>query len=94
MMLGMRRAINLPKTCFLEESKIAVLSECRKSSITEKDIQEKILILIHMLGDDLEMQKNVKYVFENIKEYGQETLETFFNLMLEKDYQTIFDLDK
>ena len=47
-----------------------------------------------MLGDDLEMQKNVKYIFENIKEDGRETLEIFFNLMLEKDYETILDLDK
>ena len=58
---------------------------------TEKDIQDEILILIHMLGDDPDAEIVLRDLFENVKSNGRETLENFLELLVANDYQTIYE---
>ena len=61
---------------------------------TEKDIQDEILILIHMLGDDPDAEIVLRDIFDNVKSNGRETLENFLELLVAKEYQTIYETYK
>ena len=54
-------------------------------------IKDEILILIHMIQEDLEVQIHVKEVFDRIKSKGIEVLNKFFELLVDKDYQTLYE---
>ena len=71
-------------------SKIHVLADDVTTRKTEKDIQDEILILIHMLGDDPDAEIVLRDIFDNVKSNGRETLENFLELLVAKDYQTIY----
>ena len=47
-------------------------------------IKDEILILIHMIQEDLEVQIHVKEVFDRIKSKGSEVLNKFFELLVDK----------
>ena len=57
-------------------------------------IKDEILILIHMIQEDLEVQIHVKEVFDRIKSKGIEVLNKFFELLVDKDYQTLYEYFK
>ena len=57
-------------------------------------IKDEILILIHMIQEDLEVQIHVKEVFDRIKSKGSEVLNKFFELLVDKDYQTLYEYFK
>ena len=57
-------------------------------------IKDEILILIHMIQEDLEVQIHVKEVFDIIKSKGIEVLNKFFELLVDKDYQTLYEYFK
>ena len=42
-----------------------------------------------MIQEDLEVQIHVKEVFDRIKSKGSEVLNKFFELLVDKDYQTL-----
>ena len=51
------------------KSKIAIFSNEREFKQSEKEIKDEILILIHMIQEDLEVQIHVKEVFGCIQPY-------------------------
>ena len=57
-------------------------------------IKDEILILIHMIQEDLEVQIHVKEVFDRIKSKGIEVLNKFFELLVDRDYQTLYEYFK
>ena len=75
-------------------SKIHVLADDVTTRQTEKDIQDEILILIHMLGDDPDAEIVLRDIFDNVKSNGRETLENFLELLVAKEYQTIYETCK
>ena len=58
---------------------------------SNKEIIDEILIMIHMIQDDLEVQIHVKEVFDGIKSKGTEVLNKFLELLVEKDYQSLYE---
>jgi hypothetical protein len=47
--------------------------------------------MIHIIQDDLEVQILVKEIFDKVKSKGIEVLNNFFELLVEKDYQTLYE---
>jgi hypothetical protein len=76
------------------KSKIAIFANEKEFKQSEKEIKDEILILIHMIQEDLEVQIHVKEVFDRIKSKGIEVLNKFFELLVDKDYQTLYEYFK
>ena len=47
--------------------------------------------MIHMIQEDLEVQIHVKEVFDGIKSKGTDVLNKFLELLVEKDYQKLYE---
>ena len=47
--------------------------------------------MIHMIQEDLEVQIHVKEVFDGIKCKGTDVLNKFLELLVEKDYQKLYE---
>ena len=75
-------------------SRIAIFANEKEFKQSEKEIKDEILILIHMIQEDLEVQIHVKEVFDRIKSKGIEVLNKFFELLVDKDYQTLYEYFK
>ena len=61
---------------------------------SEKDIKNEILILIHMLEEDPETENAMREALVKAEKYEKEALENFLELMVSKEYQSIFDIYK
>ena len=72
-------------------SKINILGAGKTKKRSEKDVQEEIVILIHMLQDDPETEIVMRETYEKVKKNGIVTLEHFLELLVCKEYQTIYD---
>jgi hypothetical protein len=73
------------------KSKIHTLDDGKTKKRSEKDIQEEILILIHILEDDPDTEIVMREAFEKVKNYDMDTLENFLDLLVSKEYQSIYD---
>lgn len=58
---------------------------------SDKEIIDEVLIMIHMIQEDLEVQIHVKEVFDGIKSKGTDVLNKFLELLVEKDYQKLYE---
>ena len=57
--------------------------------LTEKVIKDEIMILIHILNDDVETQCIAREAFENVRNRDISVLTDFLDLLVDKDYQEI-----
>ena len=73
------------------KSKLAIFENDREYSKTEKEIKEEILIMIHLIEDDLEVQIAVREMFEKVKGKDKEELANFLDRLVEKEYQTLYE---
>ena len=76
---------------YSSKSKIAIFANEKEFKQSNKEIIDEILIMIHMIQDDLEVQIHVKEVFDGIKSKGTEVLNKFLELLVEKDYQSLYE---
>ena len=54
--------------------------------LTEKVIKDEIMILIHILNDDVETQCIAREAFENVSIRDISVLTDFLDLLVNKDY--------
>ena len=59
--------------------------------LTEKVIKDEIMILIHILNDDVETQCIAREVFDNVRNRDISVLKDFMDLLVNKDYQTMYE---
>ena len=52
------------------------------------------MILIHFLSDDLETQSVVEELFDNVRSRDMSVLKNFLELLVDKDYQTLYEIYK
>ena len=71
--------------CFQQPSKVGE---------SPKDIKNEILILIHMLEEDPEMENAMREAVMKAEKYEKDALENFLELMVSKEYHSIFDIYK
>jgi hypothetical protein len=75
-------------------SKIAILADDKEHLVTEKEVKDEIMILIHILSDDLETQSVVQELFDNVRSRDMSVLKNFLELLVDKDYQTLYEIYK
>ena len=73
------------------KSKLNILSGGASKKRSEKEIKDEILILIHMI-DDPDSEIVMRDAFDKVACSEKEVLETFLELLVTKEYQTIYDL--
>ena len=73
------------------KSKLAIFESDREYSKTGKDIKKEILIMIHLIEDDLEVQIAVREMFEKVNGKDKEELANFLDRLVEKEYQTLYE---
>ena len=76
------------------KSKLNILAGGTSKKRSEKDIKNEILILIHMLEEDPETENAMREALVKAEKYEKDTLENFLELMVSKEYQSIFDIYK
>ena len=81
-MTSVRPTVPSPRFIFANEK------EFKQS---DKEIIDEVLIMIHMIQEDLEVQIHVKEVFDGIKSKGTDVLNKFLELLVEKDYQKLYE---
>ena len=72
-------------------SKIAIFANDKENIVTEKEIKDEIMILIHLLNDDVETQCIAREAFENVRNRDISVLTDFLDLLVNKDYQTMYE---
>ena len=75
-------------------SRIAILADDKECQVSEKEVKDEIMILIHILSEDLETQSVMREIFENVRSRDIYVLKNFLDLLVEKDYQTIYEIYK
>ena len=65
-----------------------------KDGESPKDIKNEILILMHMLEEDPEMDNAMREAVMKAEKYEKDALENFLELMVSKEYQLIIDIYK
>ena len=76
------------------KSKIHTIADGITKKRSEKEVQAEILILIHMLNEDPDTEIVMRESFEKVKNNDREALESFLDLHVAKEYQTIYDGNK
>ena len=59
------------------KSRIAILENDKEYEASEKDLKEEIMILIHLLENDLQTQSVIRDLFEKVKSQGAAVLKNF-----------------
>ena len=70
------------------------LADDKEHLVTEKEVKDEIMILIHILSDDLETQSVVQELFDNVRSRDMSVLKNFLELLVDKDYQTLYEIYK
>ena len=76
------------------KSKLNILAGGKSKKRSEKDIKNEILILIQMLEEDPETENAMREALMKAEKGEKDTLENFLELMVSKEYQSIFDIYK
>ena len=82
---------NSPLAACKANSKIAIFANDKENVLTEKEIKDEIMILIHPLNDDVETQCIAREVFDNVRNRDISVLKDFMDLLVNKDYQTMYE---
>ena len=81
---------NSPLAAYKNNSKIAIFANDKENVLTEKEIKDEIMILIHLLNGDVETQCIAREAFENVIIRDISVLTDFLDLLVIKDYQTMY----
>ena len=66
-------------------SRIAILADDKEYQVSEKEVKDVIMILIHILSDDLETQSIMQELFENVRSKDIAVLKNYIDLLVLKD---------
>ena len=71
--------------------KYTLLADGITKKHSKKEIHGEILLLIHMLNEDLDTEIVMRESFEKVKNNGSESPENFMDLLVAEEYQTIYE---
>ena len=73
------------------KSRIAILETDKEYEASEKDLKEGIMILIHLLENDLQTQSVIRDLYEKVRSQGAAVLKNFLENLVDKDYSTLYE---